>query len=102
MNLETVLPFLNKSTTVRTETSLRMARGTLRAAFILSEELGARAAARLFTTPRRHRRPEREQPILDQRSNHLRQYQLVVRREPRRCGAARRQFARDRSRLLDG
>lgn len=66
MNLETVLPFLNKSTTVRTETSLRMARGTLRAAFILSEELGARAAARLFTTPRRHRRPEREQPILDQ------------------------------------
>lgn len=66
MNLENVLPFLNKSTTVRSETSLRMARGTLRAAFTLSEELGARAAARLFTKPRRHRRPERERPLLDQ------------------------------------
>lgn len=66
MNLDNVLPFLNKSTTVRSKTGLQMARGTLRAAFTLSEGLGARAAARLFTMPRRHRRPDRERSILHQ------------------------------------
>jgi pimeloyl-ACP methyl ester carboxylesterase len=68
MNLENVLPFLKKSTTVRSRTGLQVARGTLRAAFTLSEGLGARAAARLFTMPRRHRRPERERSILHQGS----------------------------------
>ncbi len=66
MNLDDVLPFLSKSTTVRSKPSLQVARGTLRAAFSLSEGLGARAAARLFTTPRRHRRPPRERSILEQ------------------------------------
>jgi pimeloyl-ACP methyl ester carboxylesterase len=55
----------DKSTTVRSKSGLRMARTTLRAAFTVSEGLGARAAARLFTMPRRHRRPARELPILD-------------------------------------
>lgn len=72
MSLENVLPFLKKSTTVRSidrhSGGLQIARGTLRAAFTLSEGLGARAAARLFTMPRRHRRPEREQSILDRGS----------------------------------
>lgn len=72
MNLDQVLPFLNKSTTVRSTGhrlgGLQVARGTLRAAFTLSEGLGARAAARLFTMPRRHRRPARERSILDQGS----------------------------------
>jgi pimeloyl-ACP methyl ester carboxylesterase len=68
MTLENVLPRLDKSTTVRSKTGLQMARGTLRAAFSLSEGLGARAAARLFTRPRRHRRPDHERSILDQGS----------------------------------
>lgn len=63
-SLQSVLPFLRKSTTVRSKPALQMARGTLRAAFTLSEDLGARAAARLFTSPRRHRRPEREHSVL--------------------------------------
>jgi pimeloyl-ACP methyl ester carboxylesterase len=63
-SLQSVLPFLRKSTTVRSKPALQMARGTLRAAFTLSEDLGARAAARLFTMPRRHRRPERERSML--------------------------------------
>jgi pimeloyl-ACP methyl ester carboxylesterase len=66
MNLDHVLPFLSKSTTVRSKSSLQVARGTLRAAFSLSEGLGARAAARLFTMPRRHRRPPRERSLLEQ------------------------------------
>jgi pimeloyl-ACP methyl ester carboxylesterase len=68
MNLDQVLPLLQKSTTVRSKTGLNMARGTLRAAFTLSEGLGARAAARLFTMPRRHRRPDRERSVLDRGS----------------------------------
>ncbi len=64
MSLQSVLPFLRKSTTVRSKPALQMARGTLRAAFTLSEDLGARAAARLFTMPRRHRRPAREHSVL--------------------------------------
>lgn len=79
MNLENVLPFLNKSTTVRSKTGLQMARSTLRAAFTLSEGLGARAAARLFTMPRRHRRPDREHSILDQGSRFT---VPIVRRAP--------------------
>jgi pimeloyl-ACP methyl ester carboxylesterase len=55
----------DKSTTVRSTSGLRVARTTLRAAFTVSEGLGARAAARLFTMPRRHRRPTRERSILD-------------------------------------
>lgn len=49
-----------KSTIVRSEMGLRITRASLRAAYTLSEDLGARAAARLFTTPVRYERPARE------------------------------------------
>jgi pimeloyl-ACP methyl ester carboxylesterase len=66
MTFEDLLSSLHKSTTVRSISSLDMARVTLRAAFTVSEGLGARAASRLFTRPRRHRRPARELSILQQ------------------------------------
>jgi len=52
------------STTVRSETAIRLTRAALQTAFVLSEHLGANLAERLFTTPRRHPRPERERAIL--------------------------------------
>ena len=56
----------NKSTIVRSKMGLQLARASVRAAYTLSEDLGARAAARLFTTPQRHARPFREQATLEQ------------------------------------
>lgn len=53
-----------KSTTVRSQTALRFARAALQTAYILSEDLGASLAERLFTSPRRHSRPERERAVL--------------------------------------
>lgn len=53
-----------KSTTVRARTQLRWARAALHAAYILSEDLGANLAERLFTSPRRYTRPARERTTL--------------------------------------
>ncbi|HET9992064.1 MAG TPA: hypothetical protein VFQ65_26220, partial [Kofleriaceae bacterium] len=39
---------------------LRLARAAVQTAFVVSDELGITVAERLFTTPRRHARPERE------------------------------------------
>jgi pimeloyl-ACP methyl ester carboxylesterase len=52
------------STVVRSRNSVRLARAALQTAFVVSEELGASLAERLFITPRRHARPAREQRIL--------------------------------------
>jgi pimeloyl-ACP methyl ester carboxylesterase len=56
------------STTVRSAApstgALRLARAALQAAFALSDGLGATLAERLFTSPRRFARPERERTIL--------------------------------------
>lgn len=53
-----------KSTIVRSPSALRIARAALQAAFLVSDELGAGFAERLFTTPTRHPRPAREQTVL--------------------------------------
>ncbi|MBA3394608.1 MAG: alpha/beta fold hydrolase [Deltaproteobacteria bacterium] len=52
------------STTVRLPASVRLARVALQTAFGISPNLGSSFAERLFTTPRRHRRPQRERAIL--------------------------------------
>ncbi len=52
------------STTVRSKTALRFARAALQTAYILSDNLGSSLAERLFTSPRRYARPEREKAIL--------------------------------------
>jgi pimeloyl-ACP methyl ester carboxylesterase len=52
------------STVVRSKNRLRLTRAALQTAFVVSEELGAGLAVRLFTSPRRHPRPERERAIL--------------------------------------
>lgn len=51
-------------TAVRTKTAVRLTKAALQAAYILSEDLGTSLAERLFTSPRRHRRPRREHEIL--------------------------------------
>ncbi len=53
-----------KSTIVRSPSAIRIARAALQAAFLVSDDLGAGFAERMFTTPRRHPRPEREQTAL--------------------------------------
>lgn len=52
------------STTVRSQTALRLTRAALQTAFVLSDGLGSSFAERLFTSPRRHARPERERAVL--------------------------------------
>ena len=52
------------STTVRSETAVRLARAALQTAFLVSNDLGASFAERLFTTPRRYTRPSRERAVL--------------------------------------
>ncbi len=52
------------STTVRSQTPLRLARAALHAAYLVSEDLGTGLAERLFTTPRRHTRPPAERDVL--------------------------------------
>lgn len=52
------------STVVRSQNALRLARAALQTAYVFSEELGAGLAERWFTSPRRHRRPDREREIL--------------------------------------
>ena len=53
-----------KSTTVRSETAVRLTRAALQAAFAISEDFGSKLAERLFTTPQRHARPDRERTVL--------------------------------------
>src|SRR2546423_5499989 len=52
------------STVVRSQRTVRLVRATVQAAFVVSDELGSSLAERLFTTPRRHVRPEREQAVI--------------------------------------
>ena len=52
------------STVVRSQTALRLTKAALQAAYVLSEDLGTSLAERLFTSPRRHRRPDRERGVL--------------------------------------
>ena len=53
-----------KRTVVRTQTAVRLARAALQAAYVVSEDLGTSLTERLFTSPRRHRRPDRERAVL--------------------------------------
>lgn len=52
------------STTVRSNLALEIARIGVHMAFGLGDSLGGAVAARLFTSPRRHPRPERERAVL--------------------------------------
>src|SRR5205823_2922525 len=49
---------------VRAQTGLRLTRAALQAAYLISDQLGGSLAERLFTSPHRHRRPERERAVL--------------------------------------
>lgn len=72
------------STTVRSQTRLRLTRATLQTAFLIADNLGAGLAERLFTTPRRHPRPDRERTLLAA----ARSFPVVVQlRSPRWAGA---------------
>lgn len=51
-------------TVVRSRNAVRLTRAALQTAYVVSEELGTSFAERLFTTPRRHARPERERAVL--------------------------------------
>jgi pimeloyl-ACP methyl ester carboxylesterase len=51
-------------TVVRSRNAVRLTRAALQTAYVVSEDLGTRFAERLFTTPRRHTRPDRERAIL--------------------------------------
>jgi pimeloyl-ACP methyl ester carboxylesterase len=78
------------STVVRSRNAVRLARAALQTAFVVSEDLGASLAERLFITPRRHARPAREREILAS----ARSFELdVTLRTPRWSGAARRTLA---------
>lgn len=52
------------STVVRSNNALRIARAAVQTAYFFSDKLGTSVAERLFTTPRRHPRPERERSVL--------------------------------------
>lgn len=75
------------STVVRSQTALRVTKAALQTAYLLSEELGTRVAERLFTSPRRHRRPDREQTVLASGWPFTIEVQL---RSPWRYGARRK------------
>ncbi len=51
-------------TTVRSQTAVRLTKAALQTAFAVSDTLGASLAERLFTTPRRLARPDRERYVL--------------------------------------
>ncbi len=72
------------STTVRSQKGLRFARAALQTAYIFSDRLGSRLAERLFTSPRRYPRPERERAILA--SGHRFSVEVLL-RSPRSEGA---------------
>ncbi|MBC7976874.1 MAG: alpha/beta fold hydrolase, partial [Myxococcales bacterium] len=52
------------STVVRSQTAVRLTKAALQTAYVFSEDLGTSLAERLFTSPRRHRRPDRERGVL--------------------------------------
>jgi pimeloyl-ACP methyl ester carboxylesterase len=52
------------STTVRSRTAVRLTKAALQTAFVVSEDLGASLAERVFTSPRRFGRPARERALL--------------------------------------
>src|ERR1043166_8169499 len=52
------------STFVRSQIAVRLTRAALQAAYAVSEDLGTLVAERLFTSPRRHPRPDREAHVL--------------------------------------
>jgi predicted alpha/beta hydrolase family esterase len=58
------VPRPNNSTSVRSNSAVRLARAALHTAYFFSEDLGTRLAERLFTSPRRFPRPDRERAIL--------------------------------------
>ncbi len=51
-------------TVVRSRNTVRLTRAALQTAYVLSDQLGTTFAERLFTTPRRHTRPDRERAVL--------------------------------------
>lgn len=51
-------------TVVRSKNAVRLTKAALQAAYVLSDDLGASFAERLFTSPRRYPRPDRERAIL--------------------------------------
>ena len=51
-------------TIVRSRNAVRLTRAALQTAYVVSEDLGTSFAERLFTTPRRHARPDRERAVL--------------------------------------
>lgn len=51
-------------TIVRSQNAVRLTRVALQAAYVLSEDFGTGLAERLFTSPRRFSRPERERALL--------------------------------------
>ena len=51
-------------TVVRSQTSIRLTKAALQAAYLLSEDFGTSLAERLFTSPRRYPRPPRERAVL--------------------------------------
>ena len=51
-------------TVVRSRNAVRLTRAALQTAYVVSEDLGTSFAERLFTTPRRHARPDRERAVL--------------------------------------
>lgn len=57
-------PLAINSTVVRSKTQVRLTRAALQTAFALSDNLGAGLVERLFTSPRRHGRPDRERAVL--------------------------------------
>ena len=74
-------------TLVRSQTTLRLTRAALQTAYVLSETFGASLAERLFTSPQRHPRPDREIAVLASG----RQFTVdVALRSPRWRGAHRK------------
>ena len=57
-------PASKNSTVVRSRNAVRLTRAALQAAYVVSEDLGTSFAERLFTSPRRHTRPDRERAVL--------------------------------------
>lgn len=57
-------PVPQNRTTVRSKNAVRLTKAALQTAFVVSEGLGASFAERLFTSPRRHARPDRERKVL--------------------------------------
>jgi len=51
-------------TTVRSKNVVRLTRAALQTAYLVSDDLGTSFAERLFTSPKRHARPDRERAIL--------------------------------------